>query len=397
MQKVIFLVDMNAFFIGCEMTRNPSLRGKPAAVAGSPEKRTGIILTANYEARKFGIKTAMVLHKALKLCPDMLIVPPDHRFYERKSDELMNLLFNYSPLVEKNSIDEAWLDMTGTEGLFGSPLEAAKKIMEDIRVNLGLWCSIGISENKFLSKMASDMKKPLGITELWQRDVQKKLWPLPIGIMHGIGEKTAERLDHVGIKTIGELAKLDSNYLHNLLGKSGVLLQQYAKGMDFSPVRINSIEDIKSIGRSVTLPEDLTDLESLRCILMELSEDIGRTARKYNKKGRNVQIIIRYSDFTTITRQTTLSPTYYTRDIYHVGFELLKNNIHPSKAVRLVGVTLKAFEEDPSSQQLSFFQSIQDNRHEKIDQLMDTLRNKYGSDIISRATLIKSPKSTQGE
>ena len=164
MHKVIFLVDMNAFFISCEMTRNPSLAGKPSAVAGDPKKRTGIILAANYEARAYGVRTAMVVHEALKLCPGMMLVPPDHHFYGQKSEHVMDLLANYTPIVEQNSIDEAWLDMTGTEKLFGNPLDTAKRIMDEIKNKLGLWCSIGIAENKFLAKMASEMKKPLGIT-----------------------------------------------------------------------------------------------------------------------------------------------------------------------------------------------------------------------------------------
>lgn len=388
-QKVIFLVDMNAFFISCEMTRNPALLGKPAAVAGDPQKRTGIVLAANYEARKFGVKTAMVLHKALKLCPDMILVPPDHNFYQKKSNEVMNLLFKYSPIVEKNSIDEAWLDMTGTGGLFGTPFEAASRIMEDIKINLDLWCSIGISENKFLSKMASNMKKPLGITELWQKDIEHKLWPLPVRDMYRVGGKTSDRLNSLGIKTIGDLAKFDKNYIQETLGKSGIELHQYANGLDFSSVRLEAQDDIKSIGRSTTLPEDLVDIDKLKYILMKLSEDVGMAARKHNKKGRIVQIILKFSDFEVITRQTTVYPTCFTNDIYNAGYNLLKKNIHTYKAVRLIGISLGGFEENYSSEQISLFNIDKDDRHEKIDELMDKIRNKYGSEKISRASLIK--------
>ncbi len=389
MQKVIFLVDMNAFFISCEMTKNPNLLGKPAAVAGDPQKRTGIVLAANYEARKFGVKTAMVLHKALKLCPDMILVPPDHNFYQKKSNEVMNLLFNYSPIVEKSSIDEAWLDMTGTEGLFGTPFEAASRIMEDIKINLDLWCSIGISENKFLSKMASNMKKPLGITELWQKDIEHKLWPLPVRAMYRVGEKTSDRLNSLGIKTIGDLAKFDKNYIQEILGKCGMELHQYANGLDFSPIRLEAQDDIKSIGRSTTLPEDLVDIDKLKYILMKLSEDVGMTARKHNKKGRIIQIILKFSDFEVITRQTTVYPTYFTNDIYNAGYNLLKKNIYTYKAVRLIGISLGGFEENYSSEQISLFNIDKDDRHEKIDELMDKIRNKYGFEKISRASLIK--------
>ncbi len=183
---------MNAFFISCEMTRNNSLVAIPAAVAGDPKKRSGIILAANYEARSCGVKTTMIIHQALKLCPKLILVTPDHNFYGQKSADVMDLLANYTPLLEQNSIDEAWLDMTGTEGLFGKPFVAANRIMDDIKDRFGLWCSIGIAENKFLAKMAAEMKKPLGITELWEKDIPLKLWPLPVKEMYGIGGKTAE-------------------------------------------------------------------------------------------------------------------------------------------------------------------------------------------------------------
>lgn len=255
---------MNAFFISCEMTRNPELTKGPAAVAGSPHNRTGIILAANYEARKYGVKTAMVIHKALKLCPHMVFVPPDHSFYRQKSKEVMDLLFNYSPLVEQNSIDEAWLDMTGTDHLFGTPVECAQRIMDDIKTNLGLWCSIGISESKFLSKMAADMKKPQGITQLWKKDIKDKLWQLPVGKMHGVGEKTANKLHGLGIQTIGDLANYDRFYLDKFLGKWGNELYQKANGLDSSTIKIISDDDVKSIGRSTTFPTDIWDIEELK-------------------------------------------------------------------------------------------------------------------------------------
>ena len=218
MQKVIFLVDMNAFFIGCEMTRKPELKGKPAAVAGDPKRRSGIILAANYEARKFGVKTTMVLHEALRLCPGLILVPPDHSFYENKSREVMKILSNYSPILEQNSIDEAWLDLSGCEALFGNPLQIAKRIMQNIMDELDLWCSIGISENKFLAKMASERKKPLGITEIWERDVPEKIWPLPVREMYGIGKQTEKKLLELGLHTIGDIAAFDKKILIKLLG-----------------------------------------------------------------------------------------------------------------------------------------------------------------------------------
>lgn len=388
MERVVFLVDMNAFFISCEMTRNSELMGKPAAVAGDPSRRTGIILAANYEARSYGVKTAMVLHEALKLCPHMLLVPPDHSYYQRMSDEVMQLLNNYTPIIEKNSIDEAWLDMSGTEALFGKPLQAAETIMEDIKNTLGLWCSIGISENKFLAKMASDMKKPLGITELWRKDVKNKLWPLPVNNMYGIGGKTAVKLKSLGIQTIGDLAGYDRQQLTRSLGKVGEEYHLKANGIDDSPILLEA-EDIKSIGRSTTLPQDSTDLEHLKLILMELSEDIGMSARKNNKKGRTIQLAIKFSSFESISRQMTIPATCSTKDIFGAGLKLLRENLNRNKPIRLIGISLGGFE-DQELHQLSLFEdTAKDGKYEKIDRVMDEIRDKYGLEKIQRAALIK--------
>ena len=393
MQKVIFLVDMNAFFISCEMTRNDSLVGIPAAVAGDPKRRSGIILAANYEARACGVKTAMVLHEALKLCPKITLVPPDHRFYEQKSKEVMELLSNYTPILEQNSIDEAWLDMTGAEGLFGKPVEAAKRIMDELKDRLGLWCSIGIAENKFLAKMAAEMKKPLGITELWERDISEKLWPLPVKEMYGIGGKTAEKLNRMGIQTIRELAKFDINLIVKAFGKSGNEIYLHANGIDSSPVIAHKAGDMKSIGRSTTLPEDISDIEKAKTVLMELADDIGMTTRRHGKKGRTVNVTLKYSDFHVVTRQTTIPATCTTKDIYQAGCGLLEQNWNRSHPVRLIGISLSGFHEECSTDQLSLFDQVEDNvkneKNERIDKAMDKIRNKHGSEIITFAALIK--------
>ena len=386
MQKVVFLVDMNAFFISCEMTRDPLLRGKPAAVAGNPKTRTGIILAANYEARAYGVKTAMVLHEAKKLCPNMLLVPPDHHFYSAKSRQVMDLLSNYTPVLQQNSIDEAWLDMTGMESLFGTPVEAAKTIMKDIEDALGLWCSIGIAQNKFLAKMASEMKKPLGITELWEADIPEKLWPLDVAIMYGVGKKTAEKLDRLGIHLIGDLAKADRNILAGALGKHGLAIYRHANGIDNEPVVSHQAGEMKSVGRETTLSEDISDVKVAQEVLLELSDDVGMTLRKYGKKGRTVHITLKYTDFKSVTRQTTVAPTSATRDIYRTGCALLEKNWSRSRPVRLIGISVSGFDGDGDTTQLSFFDSSDNgttaDKHDRVDRAIDTIRNRHGNDII---------------
>ncbi len=398
MERAVFLVDMNAFFISCELTRHPEIEGKPAAVAGDPINRTGIILTSNYEARKYGIKTTMIVRDALRLCPNLIIIPPDHEFYEQKSKEVMKIFSSYTPVIEKNSIDEAWLDMTGCNKIFGEPLDSAKNIMERIKNELGLWCSIGISENKFLSKMASEMKKPLGITELWKKDIGKKMWPLPVNYMYGVGKITAQKLQTKGINTIKDLALADKNYLFQNFGKMGVELSLLANGIDTSSVTPNNDGQMKSIGRSVTLPRDIMDIEYARAILFDLSDEVGMTARKYGKKGHTVQINIKYSDFKSITRQMKVPATFLVKDIYSAGTELLTNNWN-KEPIRLLGISLSGFEKKCESEQISLFQlpniinekSNSDNsdKIENIEKTIHNIREKYGTSIIKPGILIK--------
>ncbi len=420
MKRVIFLVDMNAFFISCETTRRPELAGVPAAVAGDPAYRSGIILAANYEARRFGVRTTMVLHEARRLCPGLVLLPPDHDFYVAKSEEVMTLFGRYTPLVEPNSIDEAWLDMTGCEGLSGPPRTAAESIMAGIRDELGLWCSIGIAENKYLAKMASDMKKPMGITELWPEDVPVKMWPLPAGELLGVGKKSAERLARYGMRTIGDVAQTDPAVLTRLLGKGGYDIWLHANGQDEEPVRVHGEDEMKSIGRSTTLPHDLVSLEEARPVLIQLGEAIAAAARQHGKKGRVVQITIKHADFTTVTRQVAITATHDTDRILEAGLELLARNWDPRHPVRLLGISLSGFEAD--SGQISLFDLPGGNpetlrkpavpkpadvppaadgtadsrhaatRHEALDAAIDGLRSRFGERAVQRASLVGRDK-----
>jgi DNA polymerase IV len=394
LERVVFLVDMNAFYIGCEMTRKPELKGRPAAVAGDPKSRGGIILSPNYEARKFGVKTTMLLHEARRLCPEIIFVPPEHGFYSFMSDKVMEILARYAPDIQQNSIDEAWLDLTGCEALFGKPREIAEKIMRDIQDELDLWCSIGISENKFLSKMASEMKKPLGITELWQRDVRERLWPLKVREMYGVGKQTERKLNNLAIFTIGDMARSDKSRLIREFGKYGEELHSLANGIDTSPVDGRGVHENKSISRSTTLPEDTVNMEHLKNILLELSEEVGHEARRQNYRGKAVSISIKYNDFQSITRQKSISPTFLTREIYETGVKLLNDNWNGIRPIRLIGIGIGgAVEDNLEQQQLSLFDAskepVEVKREEKLEKALDAIKEKYGLDAIKRARLIK--------
>lgn len=388
MEKVIFLVDMNAFYVSCEMARNSELKGIPAAVAGDPKNRSGIILAANYEARKFGVKTTMLLHEAKKLCPDIVFVPPDHTYYQKVSKMVMSLLGKYTPLIQVNSIDEAWLDMTGCNVLFGEPVVIAQKIMSDIQSELDLWCSIGISENKFLAKMASERKKPLGITELWVKDIPSMLWPLAIREMVGIGKQMEQKLQRMGIYKIGDLAKSNKELMTKYFGKAGTELHQLANGIDSSVVTINADHDCKSIGRSTTLNQDTKDFKIIEKILLDLAEEVGTEARQNNYKGKTVSIVIKYSDFKSITRQKTVSPTYLTKEIYQTGLALINEHWDKCSMIRLLGISISNFQ-DPDTEQLSLFDGLgfecKNEKEEKLEKAMDAIREKFGNDKIKRA------------
>jgi len=251
-------VDMNSFFASVEMAENPALKGKPLAVAGNPKERKGIIVTCSYEARKFGVKTTMPVWEAKKRCPDLLIVPPRFDLYKKASAEMFSILRAYSPLVEPVSIDEGYVDITGLEEL-GTPPAIAESIQQQILAELDLPSSIGIAPNKFLAKTASDMKKPMGITILRKRDIPRLLWPRPLIEMHGVGGKTAEKLNGCGLFTIGDLAHADDFLLKQLLGIRGIRLKERANGRDPRPVDPESVNVTKSVGRMVTLSKDTGD------------------------------------------------------------------------------------------------------------------------------------------
>ncbi|MCG0274881.1 MAG: DNA polymerase IV [Thermosediminibacteraceae bacterium] len=379
----ILHVDMNAFYASCHQAQDPSLRGRPVIVAGDPKKRNGIVLTASYEARKFGVKTAMPLWQARKLCPHAIFLKPDYRLYVTFSHKVIEILNRFSPLVEVFSIDEAWLDVTGCEGLFGDAVTIAEKIQKAVMDELSLPCSVGVSCNKLLAKMASDMKKPMGITVITPDDVPEMLWPLPIEELYGVGPRLAEHLKKMNITTIGDLARVPAEMLEAAFGVVGLRLHRWANGIDDSPVDPHSMDNAKSMGHSVTLPQDVKTWEEAEAVLLSLAEQVGRRARRGGYVGRVVTVTLRDSSFVTITRSATVPYTSSTEDIYGTAKRLLHSNWDGRTPLRLLGVSLSGLIKE--FDQISIFEA--DEKKKRLDRVIDEIREKFGDGAIFRAKL----------
>lgn len=381
---------MNSFYASVEAAYDPSLRGKPLAIAGNAEARRGIVVTASYEARARGVKPPMPLWEAYKKCPELLVREPNFDRYRKASKQMFRLLYSITPLVEPVSIDEGYMDVTDVD-LGMTPIQLAYYIQKRIKRELNLPCSIGIAPNKFLAKMASDMKKPMGITVLRKREIKKILWPLPAIEMHGVGKKTAEKLSKIGIHTIGDIAKADPHLLQVHLGINGLRIHERANGNDYRVVDPNSIEEFKSIGNSTTLPKDSKNEREIRKVIMNLSDSVGRRIRNKGVYAGNIQLTIRYHNFKTITRSSKLDyPIYTLDDIFQAAWRLWKKYWN-GEPVRLIGVTaMDLVEEGYASKQLDLFSFEEDVKAEKLSTIVDELKNKYGENVVLKGTQLSS-------
>lgn len=386
--RIICHIDMNCFYASVEMAYNPELKGKPLAIAGNPEERRGIIVTSSYEARAKGVKTTMPLWKAKKLCPELIVRRPNFDRYRTASKEIFKIMATITPLIQPVSIDEGYMDITETPG---NPMAIAKRLQRDIQDKLDLPSSIGIAPNKFLAKMASDMKKPLGITILRKRDLPQKLWPLPVDKMYGVGSKTAEKLRAINIKSIGDLAKADAYQLKHVLGINGERLKNRANGIDPRPVDPDAVHDFKSIGSSQTLPYDTTDKDEIQCLMNELADNVARRLQRKQAAGRTVQLMLRYHDRKTMTRRKKLNAYIDTKqDILEIANELLQThwNLEP---LRLLGITLQDVEEKRHiAHQLDLFTYEKEAKMEKLHTVVDNLSQKYGKDLFKNVNRMSS-------
>jgi DNA polymerase IV len=383
--RVILHVDMNSFYASVEMAYEPKLKGKPLAIAGNPEERKGIIVTCSYEARKFGVKTTMPLWEAKKLCPQLIVMKPNFERYRMASHGMFAILQQYSDLVEPVSIDEGYVDITESFEL-GTPLEIAERIQKQILAQLDLPCSIGIAPNRFLAKMASDMKKPLGITVLRKRDVKKVLWPLPVIEMHGVGKKSAEKLNDHHIFTIQDLAMANDIQLKALLGINGVRLKERANGIDPRPIDPEAASEFKSVGNSTTLPSDIANQHQLLQVLETLAEKVAIRMKRKKVMATSLGITIRYKDRKTITRSKKLAnPISQQEELYKESKQIFLKNWN-GDAIRLLGVTgSDLIEKKQAVKQLDLFSYEKDARKEPLIETLHQLRQKFGDGIIDRA------------
>jgi DNA polymerase IV len=394
--RVILHVDMNSFYASVEMAYDPTLKGKPLAIAGNVEERRGIIITCSYEARKFGVKTTMPIWEAKKLCPKLILMKPNFDRYRASSLAMFEILRQYSDLVEPVSIDEGYVDISDSYH-FGSPLEIAEIIQKRLIEQLDLPCSIGIAPNKFLAKMASDMKKPMGITILRKRDVPSVLWPLATYEMHGVGKKTAEKLQSIGVETVGDLAKANEVQLKDLLGINGVRIKERANGVDTRLVDPESVSDFKSIGNSTTLPKDTTNQQELFRVLEHLAETVSVRMKRKKVVATTIGVTIRFKDRKTITRSKKVeNPFFQKEEIFSYAKRLFLKHWN-GDPIRLLGITSTDLtDQEHAVKQLDLFSYEKEAKKEPLIQTVAMLKEKFGKNIIEQASEKEIQKNQAG-
>ena len=382
MSRVYFHIDLNAFYASCEELLDPSLKGKPLVVGG--KSRRSVISTANYEARKYGIHSAMPMQQAEKLCKDLVVVNGHYAFYSDMSHQFMQIIHSYTDLVEKASIDECYADMTDVICRYPKPLDVAFEIQRRVLEETGLRCSIGIGPNMFLAKMASDMKKPMGITVLRIRDVPEKMWPLPIKEMQGIGKRTVPLMEDLNIHTIKDLATYqDLNALKPVLGKNIENMIKRANGYDDRTLMTEY--DSKSMGISETLLEDVTDYDELRGLIRTLCRRLSKRLKEAHKAGYHVSMRICYYDFRNANKSKKLSAPIWTSDDLFVQVMILfDSSYEEEEAVRLIGVSVSDFaSEEFLAKQVSLFDAPEE---ESTTEILHDLNHQLGTQAFVRAS-----------
>ena len=387
MERIILHCDLNNFYASVSLLYNQTLINSPVAVCGSVEQRHGIVLAKNEIAKSFGVKTAEAIWEAKRKCPELIILPPLHEKYEEFSEKAKAIYRRYTDMVEPFGIDECWLDVTGSTMLFGSGEEIAHRIRREIKAELGITISVGVSFNKVFAKLGSDMQKPDAVTVISRENFKEKVWPLPVSDLLFVGRKTVEKLNSSGVFTIGDVTQCDDFMLKRMLGKNGLDLKRYAEGLDNSPVYDRSgSEAPKSIGRSVTGAEDFLNNDDVWQTFITLAEDISRRLKKHRLYAGAIQVHTRNTDLKVKEFSCALpQPTDISIKIAEFGMKIFRENYYwdlPLRSVGLRAINLK--DELVGVQQDLFTDSALEEKSEKIEDSIHTVREKYGKNSIKR-------------
>lgn len=392
MDRLIFHIDVNSAFLSWEASRQVSLgkadlREVPSAIGGSPGSRTGIITAKSIPAKKYGITTGEPVSLALQKCPSLIVLPADFDLYVKCSHAFKAICEEYTPCMESFSIDEVFLDMSGMKLIYPNPIATAYEIKDRIYSELGFTVNVGIGENKLCAKMASDFEKPNKVHTLFPDEIPQKMWPLPVGDLFTCGKASAEKLVHVGIRTIGDLAKADPLEIRLLTGdRIGPHLINFANGIDDSIVN-NKHEDAKGYSAETTTEENLVDIESIKKLLLAQADVISARMRADDGKCQCVAVTFRTADFSNKSHQRKLSSsTDVTEVIYKTAVELIKESWH-GEPLRLIGLSISDIDRD-GFEQLSFFKDERNEKLKRVDSAMDSIRTKYGNSSVQRASTI---------
>jgi DNA polymerase IV len=378
---------MDAFFASVEQRDNPDLKGKPIAVTGAGERT--VVTTSSYEARGFGVKTGMTVYEARRLCPQIILVTGNNAKYARVCSMLEEICLRFSPDIEIYSIDEVFLDITGSHHLFGGPENCARTIKETVRKELGITCTVGMGPNVLIAKLASDLAKPDGLRWIGEDDLPSALESLPVKKLWGIGSHTEERLRALGIRTCGELGRTPLPLLTKKFGVNGERLKAMGMGKLERPLEVAASEP-KSIGHSITLPKDIWKRGEITSCLLRLSERVGRRARRYGYKGKRITLTVRYADFKTFTRQTSLpAQTNDTGEIYRCAVSIL-DGVRLANSVRLLGIALSSLGKE--GEQMSLFDEPERKKKAAVSKAVDAVNDKFGEHTITFASTIDREK-----
>lgn len=393
-KAIIFHIDVNSAFLSWtaidELRKgNPiDLRTIPAIIGGDPKLRHGIVLAKSEAAKKYKIVTGEPIAQAMKKCPNLTIVPPSHGLYGKCSESMFMLLSEYSPIIQQFSIDEGFLDFSGMENIYGDYLKTAYNIKDRIKNELGFTVNVGISCNKLLAKMASDLEKPDKVHTLFPEEVPQKMWPLPVGDLFGVGRRTVPALNQMGIKTIGDLAKANPNLLESRFKSQGLYMHKSANGIDDSTLTGENHEDVKSIGNSTTTSMDIIDAPSAYKVIIKLTESVASRLRAEDCVCSTITVQLRNSLFKTYSRQKTLAvSTDKTDEIIHAAKKIF-SEAWKGEPLRLIGVSVSGLTKN-EEKQLNLFDIVDNKKNEKLDKVIDMVRGRFGKDALERATFVK--------